>query len=84
LSARRTYTVKEALGFIHRFHDTKGQPIPKLVSSARLRGGVLVVVTDHDRTMPELAAIDDWTERRWTLFVHGTFHASGIIEPEDQ
>jgi len=44
----------------------------------------MVVITDHDRTMPELPAVKDWTERRWTLFVHGRHHASGIIEPEDK
>jgi len=73
--------LKEALDFIHRFNDTRGSEEPKLIDNARLKGDVLLVITDHTRMLP--GADDKWVERRWTLFLHGRHVASGSIEDED-
>jgi hypothetical protein len=50
----------------------------RIIDSARLKGDVLVVISEHERHgIPDVT--EPYTERRWALFRGTTIQASGII-----
>jgi hypothetical protein len=53
----------------------------KIIDFARLKGDVLVVISEHERQgIP--GVVDAYTERRWALFRGTTMQASGTLKEE--
>jgi hypothetical protein len=53
----------------------------KIIDWGRLKGDVLVVISEHQRQGIE-GVVDAYTERRWALFRGTSMQASGIIQED--